>query len=100
MKCLKCEKEIERLAECPSNLNDAGTLVVHFGYGSRHDMRGGWERPVATPPGELGLHGRRDLLLSCDEVRAYVCDDCFATHARLFDGFQVRKVQPVETKIV
>ena len=79
-KCLCCEKNIE-VGE-HGELYDAGYLSVSFGYGSCHDQCDGYfgDRNALDPIGEL---------LSCNEVEAYICDDCFGKKYKLMNGFDV-----------
>ncbi len=86
MQCLKCEKPMQL---CPDTspeivqMDWGGNLDVSFYYGSRHDQMDDFGRTVRLPENPT----RRDQLLRCYKIRAYICDDCFETHAHLFDGY-------------
>lgn len=99
MKCLKCEKPLSMLPDMPANPDGAGEIVVSFGYGSRHDQCSGWG---GMPPPSSGAprHHRLTNTSVCNEVRAYVCDDCFEQYAHLFEGWSVRRVRPEERKVL
>lgn len=83
MKCLKCEKDLRYLMPGSTNVDDGGDMVVTFHYGSRHDLMLGFsnERYV-KPTGNTRL----EWLLRSGRIMAYICDDCFAKHAELFEG--------------
>jgi hypothetical protein len=96
MKCLKCERELKILEPTSSNIDDGGDMEVTFHYGSRHDMCLGFSGRKTMHSGD----SRLGKLLSCDVVRAYICDDCFEKHVDLFQGFDVIRPRPEEKKIV
>jgi len=83
MKCLKCEKELRYLMPGSTNVDDGGDMVVTFHYGSRHDLMLGFSNErFVRPTGNTRL----EWLLRSDRIMAYICDDCFAKHAELFEG--------------
>lgn len=97
MKCLKCEKPMSMMKDMEKNPDDGGEMVVSFHYGSRHDMCLGM-------PERLARHDKaktyRERLLFCDQIRAYICDDCFEKHIDLFQGWQVIRQAPIEKQLV
>ena len=84
MHCLICEKAISILEDMPNPVG-AGTLTACFGYGSGHDQLGARSIPMK------GDAPRLDKLLSCDRIRAWICDDCFEKKHHLFQGFEIKK---------
>lgn len=93
MKCLKCEKSLETLPNC-SNVDGGGDMDVTFHYGSKHDMCIGFG-------GYRALSDiRREQLLACDLIKAYICDECFDKHSELFEGFKITKPRPECEKVV
>lgn len=90
-RCLVCEKELRHEAmkvDKPDHLGrtrynhppivyDAGEVQVSFSYGSNHDQGGSGYEPK-TPI---------EKLLSCHEIRGYLCDDCFEKKLHLFEGW-------------
>ena len=85
-----CRKELEW--EDIGLVYDAGFMVVSFNYGSRHDQI---EPPFSTPP----PFTRLDALLRSDEIRAFICDDCFESNLDLFEGYEIT-VERKETKVI
>jgi hypothetical protein len=84
--CLVCEKPLvfneEELVE------DGGFLQLVFHYGSRHDQCKGFASAVV-----------HDSLLRCDEIEAYICDDCFDKKRGLMKGFDVKTTRKRERKV-
>lgn len=82
MKCLCCEKVLGEMYAGRESFTpeDGGRMMVSFGYGSRHDQGG--SGPAVTPI---------DKLLNCNEIEAYICDDCFEKKFDLMNGFSVKK---------
>jgi hypothetical protein len=85
-----CRKELEW--DDIGLVYDAGFMVVSFHYGSRHDQI---EPPLLTPPPSIRL----DALLRSDEIRAFICDDCFESNLDLFEGYKIT-VKRKETKVI
>lgn len=81
VKCLCCEKEIKR--DKYGCLDYAGYAYIEFHYGSRHDQGKGF--------GGCRLYSenptREEILLACDNIEAYICDDCFDKKQDLMKGF-------------
>lgn len=107
MKCLKCEKELERCPDSTGNVNDAGYMDVSFHWGSRHDMCRGFEggkyrerRWAEEHHAPDSQEYKRSLLLTCDLVQAYICDDCFEKHLDLFEGYDKEHPLPPKEKRV
>lgn len=77
---------------------DAGFMVVSFHYGSRHDQ-------IETPAqaAHLKLKGEKQdklsTMLRSDEIRAFICDDCFESNLDLFEGYKIT-VKRKETKVI
>lgn len=84
MKCFICEKEVVYLDNMPNNPDNAGTISVHFGYGSRYDGTGMGYFENSDEP-------RVDRLASCDIISGVLCDDCFEKKQHLLDGYEVIK---------
>jgi hypothetical protein len=81
VKCLCCEKDI--LIDQNGFLNDAGYAYISFDYGSRHDQGkgfGGYRLESETPD-------RKEKLLACDDIVAFICDDCFDKKQLLLKGY-------------
>jgi hypothetical protein len=84
--CLICDKELdyEPGSNYNGNVYDAGFMLVSFHYGSRHD--------------QCGFSGRADTkdfekLLSCNDIEAFICDDCFEKKWQKMRGYDVHKRQ-------
>lgn len=96
MHCLKCEKPLKMMDNLPNNPENAGDMSVSFGYGSRWDMCEGM--PVRRRYEDLSETDQQNrpmvLTVCCHSVMAYICDDCFAAHSHLFDGFVKEQVPP------
>jgi hypothetical protein len=93
MQCLICEKNIKLIySNYPNNPDNGGEITVSFGYGSKHDQLPFIERSLDAPL-------RIDNLLSCDLIKAWICDDCFEKKQHLFNGFQIKK-QVTEIKVI
>jgi hypothetical protein len=87
-------------------LDYAGTMSIDFGYGSRFDRFGMnsprskmLSRRTLTKTASESIEDRRKLLLTCDEMRAYICDDCFETHCDLIEGMDRVSIDD-ETKVI
>ncbi len=88
--CLCCEKALETTHD--TVVYDGGWMVVDFGYGSRFDYDCNTSlRPVSSDS--------VPEVLACDEIRAYICDDCFEQKANLFEGYRITKVQRRERAV-
>ena len=75
VKCLLCKKKLKFDKQIKSVVG-AGTATIQFWYNSRYDKIGTFppEEPLAK-------------LLNADEIRFFICDDCFEKNADLFDGY-------------
>jgi hypothetical protein len=95
-KCLICRKELEW--DDIGLVYDAGFMVVSFHYGSRHDQI---ETPLsfkcASWAGEK--QDKLSTMLRSDEIRAFICDDCFESNLDLFEGYRIT-VKRKETKVI
>ena len=94
--CLICDKslEYESRPQHNGNVMDAGFMLISFHYGSIHDQCHGFDgrknwRDETT----------RSKLLSCDEIEAFICDDCFEKKMDKMKGYDV-KVNRVRSKVV
>jgi hypothetical protein len=87
--CLVCDKvlEYEPGTNHRGGVMDAGFMLVSFHFGSRHDQC-------------HGFHGRKDLrndknpvnqLLACDEIEAFICDDCFEKKFDKMKGYDIKR---------
>jgi hypothetical protein len=86
-KCLLCNKELV-WDENFDLIDKAGFITVSFHYGSRHDQGGHSE-----PKDPL------TKLLQCDEIRAFICDDCFEQKLAKFEGWKI-STERKETRII
>ena len=84
--CLVCDKELEHDSDPPyrGGVTDAGFMLVSFHYGSRHDQCHGYS----------GRKSHRDeqpmeRLLTCVEIEAFICDDCFEKKFDKMKGYDV-----------
>lgn len=82
VKCMMCRKELEY--DDHGLVMDGGFAVISFHYGSRHDQLIGFEN---HPSGYSPPENAREKLLGCQEVRGYICDDCFENNLDLFEGY-------------
>jgi hypothetical protein len=86
--CLVCDKELdyEPGADYRGNVSDAGFMLVSFHYGSRHDQCHGFS-------GRKSHRDERPMekLLTCDEIEAFICDDCFEKKFDKMKGYDVRR---------
>lgn len=89
MICLICEKEIAKLHDGTECINGGGCLIASFGYGSKHDQIHGYIEN-STP---------LDKLLNCDEVVAYICDDCTERKTHCFEGYRVVKKETRDRQV-
>lgn len=86
MKCIVCEKEY--VSTIPDELGvqcmSAGTIEIHFGYGSDYDMihQIGDELPIDDE--ELSPDQR---LAKCQKIFGILCDNCFKIKSHLFNGY-------------
>lgn len=74
--CFCCENELE--VDCDTIVNDGGWMNIDFGYGSKFD----YDRNAS-----LGAEDEVGKLLQCNEVRAYICDECFERKFKLCEGY-------------
>lgn len=96
MNCFKCEKPLQMLPDAAHNPDGAGVFVLSFHFGSRHDQCDHRQIFPVDPTMD-----RVSNLISCtDEIRGYVCDDCFAAHAHLLEGWTVRTSRPTSENIL
>lgn len=98
MQCFKCEKPLQMMPDMPTNPDDAGEFVLSFHYGSRHDQCYGFEGRKAYLTQTEPVSRCRQLEAS-DQIRGYVCDDCFEKFAHLLDGWDVKTTR-TEGKVV
>jgi hypothetical protein len=89
--CLVCDKELDYNA-CPSHrggVNDGGFMLVSFHYGSCHDQCHGFHGRKShrdAPP----MHPYTKLL-TCDEIEAFICDNCFEKKFDKMKGYDIEK---------
>lgn len=91
-----CDKELEYEpgTQYNGNVNDGGFMLVSFHYGSRHDQC-------------HGFHGRKSYrnensmkrMLTCDEIEAFICDDCFEKKFYKMKGYDIRTKRE-RTKVI
>jgi len=75
--CLICGKSLP-WEESMELVEGGGFVVLSFHYGSRHDQLATWVDK-----------DKKSELLRCDEIRAYICDDCFENKLDLFEGWNI-----------
>jgi hypothetical protein len=85
-RCLVCEKTLET---GQFGLIGAGTLTLEFHYGSTHDQCGYTSIPTD------GNH--QTTLLQSDEIRGYLCDQCFPQIQNRLEGYDIQQ-KIIETK--
>ena len=83
VKCLCCEKVIPR--DEYGCLHHAGYAYLEFHYGSQNDQGHGFGGSRLDCTQED--HTRKEKLLACDLIEAYVCDDCFDKKLDVLKGF-------------
>ena len=84
-KCLICECEIE-IGENNEGPYEAGCCNISFHFGSRYDQMLGFDN-ARNSKSEDPI----EKLLSCDQIEAVICDDCFSKKAHLCQGFKIVK---------
>jgi hypothetical protein len=82
--CLVCDKEL-KLEQHTGNVIDGGPMLVSFHYGSRHDQMGSKSEYYQETP--------LDKLLACDEIEAFICDDCFERKVEKMKGYEIEKTR-------
>jgi hypothetical protein len=86
MKCLLCRKELEKEFQdefdgVSSQPAGAGVATIGFHYGSKQDQLG---------VDMLGESPKK-LLLASNEIRFYICDECFEENIDLFEGYNIER---------
>jgi hypothetical protein len=89
---MMCQKDLEMDGEL---VMDGGFAVISFHYGSRHDQMIGFERS-GGPRNYQDPQEKIEKLLECEEVRAYICDDCFESNLDLFEGYRISSTRKEE----
>lgn len=90
--CCFCEKELD--FDDHELVMDAGFVELGFHFGSRHDQCKGFGRyPMDENP------DHKEVLLSCDKIEGYICDNCFVEKAKFFKGFVVEQKRIEKRKI-
>lgn len=90
--CCFCEKELDFSDH--ELVMEAGFVELSFHYGSRHDQCKGFGRwPMEEKPDQ------KEVLLACDKIEGYICDDCFVNKAKFFKGFVVEQTRVEKRKI-
>lgn len=89
--CLVCDKELG--LQYNGNVMDGGFMLVSFHYGSRHDQCHGFggrksHRAESSPMNKM---------LTCDEIEAFICDDCFEKKFEKMKGYDIK--QQERTKV-
>jgi hypothetical protein len=83
--CLVCEKELPR--EKDGIHYGCGLLTIEMPYGSKFDQLGYKSIPV---PEDSAPDFREIMLLGSDEIRGYICDDCFEKKMKFLEGFEIK----------
>jgi uncharacterized protein YlaI len=81
VKCLTCEKDLEY--DQHDLVMNGGFIQISFHYGSKHDQCKGFR-------GNNSEDTELNKLLGCDEIEAYICDECFEKKSPLMKGFNVK----------
>jgi len=86
--CLVCDKELDYDPgeSHRGNVMDAGFMLVTFHYGSRHDQCHGF----AGRKNHVG-ESPMEKMLACDEIEAFICDDCFEKKFDKMKGYDIRR---------
>ena len=86
--CLICDKQLDYDPGPNHNGNvyDGGFMLVGFSYGSRHDQCHGYGARK-TMRGNSPM----ETLLTCDEIEAFICDDCFEKKFGKMRGYDIDK---------
>lgn len=87
--CLICDKELvyEPGPDHNGNVHNAGFMLVSFHYESRHDQCHGFSGRKSHREEKDAMH----RLLSCDEIEAFICDDCFEKKFDKMKGYDVQR---------
>lgn len=95
--CLICDKELnyEPGKTHDGNVHDGGFMLVSFHYGSRHDQCLGFSGRKAHRKDASPMH----KLLTCDDIEAFICDDCFEKKFDKMKGYDIR-TRRERTKVV
>ena len=80
VKCICCDKEIE--VDEHGCLDHAGHCYLEFGYGSRHDQCKGFRGKFLREDSDA-----QHRLLACDNITAYICDDCAEKKFPICQGY-------------
>ncbi len=85
--CLVCDKvlDYEPGPDYNGNVSDGGFMLVSFHYGSRHDQCHGFPMRQQL----RGEKGTMENMLSCDEIEAFICDDCFEKKYAKMRGYDI-----------
>lgn len=89
-----CDKQLEYEPGPNHNGNvmDGGFMLVSFHYGSCHDQCHGFHgrknsRDAQPMQGELPPYQN---LLTCDEIEAFICDQCFEKKFDKMKGYDIK----------
>lgn len=66
---------------------DGGFMLISFHYGSRHDQCHGFSGRKNRNDNDKPM----DKLLACDEIEAFICDDCFEKKHTKMKGYDIRQ---------
>jgi len=89
--CLICDKNLEY--DEHGCVYDGGSLQLSFGYGSKFDLCCNHREPFPENATQL------DKLCFCDQIEAYICDECFEKKADKIKGFMISKETKRERKV-
>lgn len=80
-RCLKCEVDIP--LDDRGYPQKCGRLEARFGPSSQFDQEAVKSGRTLTNASPTPLQ----TLLQCDEIRAYICDECFNSKMDFFEGY-------------
>lgn len=83
--CLVCDKQLIHSEGNNGFLNDGGFMLLSFHYGSRHDQCFGYSKRKEMRSNVTDL----EKMLSCDQIEAFICDDCFESKIAKMRGYDL-----------
>lgn len=97
--CLVCDKELdyELTPTHQGGVSGGGFMLVSFHYGSRHDQCLGYPGRKANRENASSMH----KLLTCDDLEAFICDDCFEKKFDKMKGYDIEvRTRRHRTKVI
>jgi len=100
VRCLVCDKQLdyEPGPNHTGNVYDGGFMLLSFHYGSSHDQCHGFSGrktmilgiPVMPGEPEPPEPTPSQKLLACDEIEAFICDECFVKKSDRMKGYDIK----------